>query len=322
MKIGRITCVVLVVSFFAALAVPSAAAFGCKGHEVVAFIAEDHLDPQARAMVTEILATAPINAELRRYCGDSGLDAFVDASTWADDERSVRPETAGWHYIDIPRRAPQGDIMQYCPPSTGCIVTAIAAQLIVLRNQAASPRERADALRFIIHLVGDLHQPLHTTTNDDRGGNCVPVAYFDRAPQETNPEKEDYRPNLHGVWDTNIIERFAQGRPSRQVASELEEKFKTQIAAWESEKVAVHAWVFESHQVAEDVVYGRLPTQVAVEKPQEVNSCSDDDHIGTRMLKLHEQIGEDYEIAAETVAQTQLAKAGARLAALLNSLWP
>jgi hypothetical protein len=322
MKIGRVTGAALVVSFYAALAVPSAAAFGCKGHEIVAFIAEDRLDAHARAMVREILATAPINAELRRYCGDSGLDAFVDASTWADDERSVRPETAGWHYIDIPRLVPQGDLMQFCPPSTGCIVTAIAAQLIVLRNQAASPQERADALRFIIHLVGDLHQPLHTTTNDDRGGNCVPVAYFGRAPEETNPGKEDYRPNLHGVWDTNIVERFAQGRPSRQVASELEEEFKTQIAAWESETVAVNAWVLESHEVAEAVVYGLLPTQIAVEKPQDVNSCSDDDHIGTRMLKLHEQIGEHYELAAETVVQTQLAKAGARLAALLNSLWP
>ncbi|HXW56652.1 MAG TPA: S1/P1 nuclease [Candidatus Cybelea sp.] len=322
MKIGRLACVVPLVSSFAAVAVPSAAGFGCTGHQVVAFIAEDHLEPHARAMVMQILAAAPIDPGLRRYCGDSGVDRFVDSSTWADDERGVRPETSGWHFVDIPRRAPLGDIMKYCPPSAGCILTAITSELSVLSNQAASPRERADALRFIIHLVGDLHQPLHTTTNDDRGGNCVPVAYFDRAPEETNPEKEDYRPNLHGVWDTNIIERFAQGRPSRQVASELEEKFKTQIQAWESEKAAVNAWALESHALAEAVVYGDLPAQIAIEKPQEVNSCADDDHIAARMLKLHEQIGEDYEIAAETAVETQLAKAGARLAGLLNSLWP
>jgi S1/P1 Nuclease len=322
MKVGRLACVVLIVSSFAALAVPSAAAFGCKGHQVVAFIAEDHLDPHARAMVVQILAAVSIDPALRRYCGDSGLDQFVDSSTWADDERGVRPETAGWHFVDIPRRAPLGDIMQYCPPSTGCILTAITSELSVLSNPAAGPRERADALRFIIHLIGDLHQPLHTTTNDDRGGNCVPVAYFDRAPEGTNPEKEDYRPNLHGVWDTNIIERFAQERPSRQVASELEEKFKTQIPVWESEKAAVNAWALESHALAEEVAYGDLPTQIAIEKPQEVNSCADDDHIAARMLKLHEQIGEDYEVAAETAVETQLAKAGARLAGLLNSLWP
>jgi S1/P1 Nuclease len=88
-------------------ACPSAWAWGCKGHHIVALIAEEHLNPQARAMVIQILAASANGPDLRRYCGDTGLDAFVDSSTWADDERSIRPDTAGWHFIDIPRGAPE-----------------------------------------------------------------------------------------------------------------------------------------------------------------------------------------------------------------------
>jgi S1/P1 Nuclease len=300
---------------------PSAWGWGCQGHEVVALIAEKHLTPHARAMVEQILDARPISPDLRRFCRDGGLDAFVDSSTWADDERNVRPDSAGWHFIDIPRGAPKGDLAQYCPRS-GCLTSAISEQLAVLRQSSASAQTRADALRYIIHFVGDLHQPLHTTTNDDRGGNCVPVSFFERLPEETNPAQEDYRPNLHGVWDRDILERFAQGRTAQQIADELESKFKAQIPVWESQPVDVAAWTWESHQVAEDVVYGDLPNKVAIEKPREVNTCADDDHISTRMLKLDEQISNDYERAAEAVVQERLAKAGIRLAAVLNSLWP
>lgn len=273
-------------------------------------------------MVTAILAAGPIDPDLRRYCGRSGLDAFVDSSTWADDERSVDPPTGAWHFIDIPRGAPHGDLAPYCPPSSGCVTKAISAEVRVLRDSKSAAQAKADALRYVIHFVGDLHQPLHTTTNDDRGGNCVPVVLFDEAPEETSRAREDYRPNLHGAWDTTIIERWAHGRSSEQLADVLENKFRTQIAAWASQPVDVDAWAWESHDLAERVVYGDLPKAVAVEKPQQVDTCADDDHISTRMLKLDEQIGQRYQEAAEPVVEEQLAKAGARLAAVLNAAWP
>jgi S1/P1 Nuclease len=84
--------------------------------------------------------------------------------------------------------------------------------------------------------------------------------------------KEDYRPNLHGIWDTDIIEHFARGRTPQQIADELDSKFKAQIPSWESERVDLTAWAWESQQVAEDVVYGKLPTKVAIEKPLPVNT--------------------------------------------------
>jgi hypothetical protein len=303
-------------------AVPSAWGWGCKGHQVVALIADENLSTHARAMVAEILGASPISPDLRRYCGESGLDAFVDSSTWADDVRNVRPETAGWHFLDIPRGAPKGDIAQYCPPSTGCVTSAIADLLAVLRKLGASAQERADALRFVIHFIGDLHQPLHATTNNDRGGNCVPVTFIGNPPVRPNPATEDYRPNLHGIWDTDIVEHFADGRTAQQIADELGSKFKGQIPAWGLEPMDLTAWAWESHQIAEDVVYGDLPVKIAIETPVPVNSCADDNHISTRMLELHEHLDNPYESSAEPVIQERLAKAGIRLARVLNALWP
>lgn len=121
---------------------------------------------------------------------------------------------------------------------------------------------------------------------------------------------------------SDIIEHFAHRRTAQQIADELESKFKTQIPAWETQRVDIAACAWEGHDVAENVTYGDLPNKVAVEKPREVNTCPDDDLISTRMLKLHEQIGNDYENAAESAVEEHLAKAGARLAAVLNSAWP
>jgi len=194
--------------------------------------------------------------------------------------------------------------------------------LAVLGNSKATPQQKADTLRYLIHFVGDLHQPLHTTTNNDLGGNCVPAAFDGRAPEEANAESESYRPNLHGVWDTDIIEHFTKGETPEQVAEELESKFKAQITAWKAEPVDLTAWVWESHRIAEDTVYGRLPVKVPVETPRDVHSCADDDHISARMFQLHEQLGETYTKTAKATIQEQLAKAGVRLADVLNSLWP
>ena len=305
----------------AAFLPPSAWAWGCKGHEIVALIAENFLDPHAREMAMQTLAASPIRPDLRRYCGESGLDAFADSSTWADDERSVDRGTAGWHFIDIPLGVSDGDISKYCP-TNGCVTSAIAAQLSVLKNSGAGAKDRADALRYVIHFIGDLHQPLHTTTNNDLGGNCMPVAFDGHAPEETNVESGAYRPNLHGVWDTGLIEQFSQAETAQQLATELENRFKPEIPAWESAPTDIDAWVWESHQIAQRIVYGSLPVTVPVEEPEEVKSCSADNRVSDRLFKLHEQLGSSYDTAADGAIQEQLTKAGVRLAAVLNSVWP
>jgi hypothetical protein len=300
----------------------SAHAWGCQGHETVALIAEAHLTPAAKTMAFKILAAGPIDPALSRYCKEPNLDSFTDASTWADDQRQVQPDTAPWHFIDIPRGAPESSLSQYCPPATaGCVTSALAAQLAILRDPAASAESRADALRYVIHFVGDIHQPLHATTNNDLGGNCVPVTFFGKAPEERNPATESYSPNLHGVWDVGIIDQLANGRTPAQLAIKLNEEFHAREPAWQSEPANFAAWAWESHELADKVAYGALPVKIPIETPRPASSCADDDHISTRMLALHEDLEAPYQAAAAPVVEEQLAKAGIRLAALLNSLW-
>ncbi len=308
---------------FAIIGLPAPArAWGCEGHQVVALLAEKHLTPHALEMANKILAESPIDPSLSRYCKQGGADALADASTWPDDIRGMRPETAPWHYVDIPLGTTRREVEKFCDPKESCVTRAIADQLAILRSPDADPRKRADALRFLIHFVGDLHQPLHAATNNDEGGNCVPVAYFDTLPQMRNPQNESYAPNLHGVWDTNILERATSGKTVDQVAGELDRSFGKKMAHWQKGSPDVDAWAWESYQLAVRNVYGKLPVLVPVEAPQPVMSCAADNHISARMLKLDERLTESYQDNAVSIVRERLAQAGARLALLLNRLWP
>ena len=299
---------------------PAARAWGCKGHETVAIIAEAHLTPAAKALAYKILGSGPIDPALSRYCKEPNLDAFADASTWADDERQIKPETAPWHFIDIPRGAPESLLSQFCPPATGCITSALAAQIEILRDPNAPPQSRADALRYVIHFVGDIHQPLHDTTNNDEGGNCVPVTFFGKAPQERNTATESYSPKHHAVWDTNINDQLSASDTPEQLAQKLDAQFATSETNWSREPLDFNSWAWQSHQQAESTGYGRLPAKIAIEKPQPIASCADDDHVSRRLLQLNEDLENDYQSVAAPVVEEQLAKAGLRLAALLNSI--
>jgi hypothetical protein len=301
---------------------PSARAWGCEGHQIIALIAEAHLNPRARSMAFQILSAGPISQNLPRFCGKSGFDPLVDSSTWADDVRSLRPETAAWHFINIPRGARHGRLARYCPSADGCLTSALAAELRILRSPRTGAQARADALRFVIHLVGDLHQPMHAVTNNDRGGNCVPIAFFGRSPQLVNPQREDYSPNLHAVWDAEVLERASRGKTLQRLARELDRKFHARMAAWESQRPDFAAWAWETHALADTIAYGRLPRPIPIETPRKVATCADNKHISSRMLRLHEKLGRHYQTAAAPVVEEQLTKAGIRLATLLNSLWP
>jgi S1/P1 Nuclease len=308
---------------FAVVSLPAPArAWGCEGHQVVALLAEKHLTPHALAMAKQILAEGPIDPSLSRYCKEGGIDAMADASTWADDFRTQHPETGPWHYVDIPLGTTRRDVEKFCDPKESCVTRAITEQLAILRSADADARKRADALRFLIHFVGDLHQPLHAVTNNDQGGNCVPVAFFDALPQLKNPQMESYAPNLHGVWDTNILARATPGKTVDQVAADLDQSFGRNMARWQRGSANVDAWAWESYQLALKRVYGKLPVHVPAEAPQSITSCADDNHVSTRMLKLNERLEQPYQNLAVPVVRQRLAQAGARLALVLNQLWP
>ena len=317
------TAIMACILALAVVSLPAPAhAWGCEGHQIVALLAEAHLTPRAFAMAKKILADGPIDPALSRYCQPRANDALADASTWPDDIRSIRPEASPWHYVDIPLGTKHPSVDKYCDPKEGCVTRAITDQLAILRSADADPQKRADALRFVIHFVGDVHQPLHATTNNDQGGNCVPVAFFDIQPKLRNPQTESYAPNLHGVWDTNILGKATTGKTVEQVAAELDKSFSKKIAHWQKGAPNIDAWALESHRLAEKDAYGKLPAHIPAESPQPVATCADDDHISTRMLNLNERLTDSYQNMAVPVVRERLAQAGARLALLLNQLWP
>ena len=314
MRIANVA-ILLAISAAALISPSPAHAWGCKGHETVALIAEKHLSPEAKEFVLTLLKENPIDLQLKRYCGSAVNDPMGDASTWADD---VRPERKNgpWHYIDIPRGTARGDgnLVPYCGKE-GCVNEALAAQIAILKNKSVEPAKRAEALRYIIHFVGDLHQPLHSTTNDDEGGNCVPLAYFRRKPRE---HAHGFSPNLHSIWDSAIIDRDAEGADSHEYADRLEETYASSFEQWQKAGIHIDDWAWESHEYAESNVYAPLTPKVAIEPPVPVHACTDDNNIGARLLDEHIAIGEPYQDQAAPIAELRVAQAGIRLALILN----
>ncbi len=307
--IGLFSLCTLILLFWA----PAAQAWGCKGHQTVALIAERHLTVATQQWVLKLLSENPIDPKLNRYCGGAMRDAMADAATWADDVRGER-RNGPWHYIDIPRGTRRGPLEQYCGEA-GCVTKAISEQLAILKDKNADAGRRADALRYVIHFVGDLHQPLHTITNADEGGNCVPVKYFRRSPREHN---HSFSPNLHSLWDTAILERDAEGADAAEYAETLDAQFAADIIGWQKAGIHIEDWVWEGYDFAETVVYGDLTPKIAIEPNVVVHNCSDDNNIGERLLRQNITAGETYQDEAAPVVEKRIAEAGVRLAMILN----
>ncbi len=297
---------------------PSGHAWGCKGHQTVALIAEKRLTPETREMVQKILADSPVDPKLKRWCGNATMDLMVDASTWPDDVRNER-NNGPWHYIDIPLGKHQGSLNEYCG-SEGCVTRAIEQQRAILKDKSADPLKRAEAIRYLIHFVGDMHQPLHAANNADNGGNCVPVAYFHHnpLPNPVHPDRDEYSPNLHQVWDTEIVERDMEISNPRRYADELDEKFRKKSADWEAADIQVERWAWESHERAEAEVYGAFPEKIGIEPDLKLKSCAENNRMGKRMFEKHLAIGEAYQNRAGEIVEISLAQAGVRLAMILN----
>ncbi|HEY7634366.1 MAG TPA: S1/P1 nuclease [Gemmatimonadales bacterium] len=196
------------------------------GHRIVARIAEQRLTPHARKAVRDILE------------GQS----LADASVWADNIRQYRHDADPLHYVNIPLSDTRYDPPKDCPNGR-CIIAAISAEQRVLSNPATSPNDRAEALRFLIHFMGDLHQPLHVADNGDRGGNRRTV-YL--AGDSTN---------LHKVWDGQLLEH--QGLTEPAYLDVLQREMDT-MDLKALERGTVVDWAMEGHRIAAERVY-RLP---------------------------------------------------------------
>jgi hypothetical protein len=311
-------------AFFAG--VPRAFAWGCDGHQAVALIAERLLSPPTLKAIEAVLAASPVDPALKPFCPSVPADPIADVSTWADDYRAAVPATAGWHFINFPLAigANTANYRKYCPRGN-CVIDAIVTQYRILTT-TADARTKADALRFLIHFVGDLHQPLHTATNGDRGGNCLAVTYFGEAPVED--DRHNFRPNLHGVWDDSTIRRLMSTRGmanSRALADYIAGTSPLPLVVAHPPTTArVTSWAREADVTARTVAYGRLPVKPRLEPATALtlSSCADNNQVGQRMASLHEQITAAYEQASVPVIVSQIRLAGARLAALLKAAFP
>ena len=254
-----------------------ARAWGPEGHSVIAEIAQRRLTPAASAAVSKILGRGV---------------SLASVAMWADDVRPGRPETYNWHFVNIPLEDSSYDAALHCAatPKGDCVV----AELERLRNELrCAPTDVAQnqALRFAVHFVADLHQPMHTL-REKQGGNQVLVAtYIAGATCTGRCTPTPTLTNLHAVWDTTILSKAAWDWGA---LVEIVEKNLPQYVQGASPSSEPRDWAIETHGVAKSV-WAATPANGVID--------------------------EDYYRMALPIALQQLGRGGVRLAAFLNDAY-
>ncbi len=204
---------------FSVLVAMPVSAWDKKGHDITAAIAQRHLTSKAKKKICELLDGKSI----------------IYWAPWMDDA-SNSPQyrySKTWHYFDV-----VNDIDSSPRAESGDILSAIPAQIATLKQKEASREEKRLALKFLVHLMGDLHQPLHIGNPEDKGGNTIKVNFFNR---ETS---------LHSVWDGSMIARVHDWSYT-EWADQLD------VLAADSVKAisagSIEDWVMQSHEVAVDI---------------------------------------------------------------------
>lgn len=258
----------------ASMALPAAPAlaWGPIGHRVAAAIAQDNVDGRTRAAIAQIL----------------GDETLSEASTWPDEQRSnpaqFWQETASpYHYVTLAPGTAAEDIAH---PAEGDALTALERFRAVLRDPAASQEDKALALRFVVHIVSDLHMPLHAGKPGDRGGNDVVADWFGT------------RTNLHWIWDEGMILR--QQLSFSEYAERLDRRIAPEetLAWWNARP---ETWIDESAALRD-----RLYPETGAE-------------LGMGTAEAPVRIGNRYQWQWLPVAEERLQQAGVRLAAYLDA---
>jgi len=293
-----LTRVLLSTCVAGALLPRNARAWGDEGHEVIAIVAQGYLTPRA-ARTAQALLSADHDALT--------ASDFVSRATWADKFRDSDRDTTkvrynathDWHFVDLEIDSPDPDaacnghppIPPGTPASAGpagdCVVDKIDQFTNELHSASTPVGERLLALKYLLHLVGDVHQPLHAADHHDAGGNKVQVLVG-----------HDTILRLHAYWDTQLVEKL--GRNPRAVAAALRRQIsKSQADQWATGTPA--DWAEDSFAQAKAVAYDFTGEAIV------------DDH-GSSVPRLDAI----YERRALPVVREQLSKAGVRLAAVLN----
>jgi hypothetical protein len=275
--------VVIPALLFFLAAPPAARAWGEKGHTIVAKIAELNLSDRAKAGIQQLLDD--------RSIADPRLASWADLIRHSGPYQHIYPGNAGWHFIDVPFDATQIDDDRDCK-NNGCVVAAIERFRKDMVDSSKAVGKRKEALLFVVHFLGDVHQPLHCAQrNNDRGGNSRSVSYLG---------SHDHHLNLHAVWDTNLVEAALGGLDPVDKAWRLNQQITSQQRQDWSQGIP-RDWAWESHQLATRNAYA--------------NQDADAGLPGHPPISLNQE----YVTANTAVVEEQLKKAGIRLARVLNA---
>ena len=266
--------------------------WGEEGHRMVGAIADNHLTPEARRQVLALLKYDRLADARPSQRGTLGEIAY-----WADEIKDTPwgRRRSAWHYDDIPVCGAV-DAPQYCKKGA-CASAQLTRHLDMLADKREPLRRKNEALKWVVHLMGDIHQPLHAATHGDRGGNTVQVSFFG---ERDNPPYGTI--NLHTIWDIHMVRRLIRDKGGENAIVSLGIS-DTERAAWE--RGSIMEWVNESHAIATAVVYPALPVTF---------SCSG------RIEKVL-TIDQAYYSRAAPVVESQIRKAGIRLAWVLNNVF-
>jgi hypothetical protein len=196
--------------------------WGRTGHHVIGRIAANHLTDKAKAGVAALL----------------GNETIADVAGWADDNRDRT--TAPWHFINVGPGLSFDDFKDQVSNKVD-VYTALVKEEGILADEKASREDRLTALKYIVHFVGDIHQPMHVSRAEDKGGNTIQVQY------------DGQGTNLHSLWDTKMLEH--PGLSEAQLAQNLDKAMPEQIKKWQSDLPIVWAW--ESYQISTRL-YGEI----------------------------------------------------------------
>lgn len=251
------------------------------GHQTVAQIAQANVTPRARAQISHLLRAATMLGTPK-----CPLRTIEDASVWADCIKGDNRRwgyTNAWHYQNVDVCKPF-DLKAPCAGGN-CVSAQIDRNAALLGDTSLPAHARLEALAFLVHFVGDLHQPLHAGDRSDRGGNDVKARYGAMPPS-----------NLHAIWDGRIAEREISDGP------DLVQRYDTVTSANLSAGTAAE-WSQESWQISRDIVYaGALDGDPCGPKPTNVVTIDEADVA-----------------AARDVLRLQIQRGGLRLARLLET---
>ncbi len=196
-------------------------AWGTLGHRIIGQIAESYLTPKASLAVKKIL----------------GTETLAKASTWADFVKSDSSFSYlnSWHYMNFKAGLSESDMKEYLATDTATgAYTKVNFLLAQLKNKQLDKEKKKLYLRLLIHIVGDIHQPLHTGGEDDFGGNRINVQWFNKPA------------NLHTVWDEKMIDR--QNMDYIEYSKSINHTTAQQLLKWQHEPIS--NWLFQSYQLA------------------------------------------------------------------------